>query len=284
MSPSPPPPPPTAAQINADVQRALDEDSGPGDLTAQLIAQPARAQASIIAREPGVLAGAPWAEACFKHIDPTCNVSRLRNDGDRLTKDAVILTVTGPARALLTAERPALNFLQTLSATATATARYVAAVQGTGARVLDTRKTLPGLRRAQKYAVLCGGGCNHRMGLFDAVLIKENHIAAAGSVGHAVRQAYANAHGAWVEIEVQSLDELTQALDAGAQRILLDNFQLDDLRAAVALNAGRARLEASGGINLNTLRAIAETGVHDISVGAITKDIKALDLSMRFTP
>ena len=277
------PPPPSAAQVNADVDRALDEDRGRGDLSARLIARDAWAQADIIAREPGILAGNAWAAACFKRIDPACTVSQRRRDGDRLTQDTVILTVEGPARALLTAERPALNFLQTLSATATATARYVDAIQGTGVRLLDTRKTLPGLRQAQKYAVRCGGGANHRIGLFDAVLIKENHIAAAGSVSRAVRAALAQDHGAWVEVEVESLEQLSEALDAGAQRILLDNFPPDALRAAVTVNAGRAQLEASGGVNLDTLRTIAETGIHAISVGAITKDIKALDLSMRFT-
>ena len=278
-----PPSPPSAAQINADVDRALDEDRGQGDLSARLIARHTRAQASIIAREPGVLAGSAWAEACFKRIDPACAVSQRRRDGERFTQDSVILTVEGPARALLTAERPALNFLQTLSATATATARYADAIQGTGVHLLDTRKTLPGLRRAQKYAVRCGGGTNHRIGLFDAILIKENHIAAAGSVRHAVRAALAQDHGAWVEVEVESLAQLGEALNAGAQRILLDNFHLDALHAAVRVNAGRAQLEASGGVNLDTIRAIAETGIHAISVGAITKDIKALDLSMRCT-
>ncbi len=272
---------PDPQQIREQVRAALAEDLGAGDLTAALVPEGARARAGIVAREPAVLCGVDWATAAFEQVDPAIEVDWLAADGDRVTADTRLCELRGPARGLLSAERVALNFLQTLSATATLAARYVAAVEGTGARILDTRKTIPGLRLAQKYAVRCGGASNHRIGLFDAILIKENHIAAAGSVGAALAAARRVAD-VEIEIEVEDLDQLEEALAAGARRVLLDNFDLDRLREAVRLNRGRARLEASGGVDLDTVRGIAETGVDDISVGALTKDIRAVDLSMRF--
>ena len=272
--------------IGPTVAAALAEDVGGGDLTAALIDQDTVAGATIIARESLVLAGHPWAAEVFRQLDESIQVDWYIEDGQRADPDDVICKLVGPARALLTGERTALNFLQTLSGTATVTADYVAAVAGTGARVLDTRKTLPGLRLAQKYAVRCGGGHNHRAGLFDAILIKENHIKSVGGITAALRQAQAAAADVLVEVEVESLDELREALAAGASRILLDNFSLDDLREAVAINAGYgfvgAELEASGNVGLDTIRAIAETGVDYISTGAITKNVRAIDLSMLF--
>jgi len=240
------------------------------------------ATATLIARERCVLAGRPWAEAVFKRISARTHIDWRANDGDQIEANAVIAVISGPARAILTAERTALNFLQTLSATATVTRRYVDAVAGTGVKILDTRKTLPGLRRAQKYAVRQGGGSNHRMGLFDAIMIKENHIMAAGSIARAVAAARRQHQQVSIEVEVENLDELQQALEAGVDRILLDNFNLDMLREAVKLNARRARLEASGNVSLETVRAIAETGIDDISIGALTKHVQAIDLSLRF--
>jgi nicotinate-nucleotide pyrophosphorylase (carboxylating) len=273
-----PPPETIAAQVRA----ALAEDVGPGDRTAALIPADAVACANILSREAAVLSGAPWVDEVFRQIDPTVRIDWLARDGERLSAGQTLCRLTGPARALLTGERTALNFLQTLSGTATLARRWADAVAGTGARILDTRKTIPGLRLAQKYAVTCGGCHNHRIGLYDAVLIKENHIAAAGSVAAALNAAAASAAGLEVEIEVENLDQLREALAAGARRVLLDNFPLARLREAVAIAGGRARLEASGGVTLDTVRAIAETGVDDISVGALTKDLRAVDLSMRF--
>ncbi|WP_035384535.1 carboxylating nicotinate-nucleotide diphosphorylase [Ferriphaselus sp. R-1] len=270
-------------QIQHDVGVALGEDVRGGDLTAQLIPEHARAEAVVITREAAVLCGTPWFEACFRRLDPSCDIRWLAQEGGLVTAGQALCEITGNARAMLTAERAALNFLQTLSATATLTHRYVAAVTGTRARILDTRKTLPGLRIAQKYAVRIGGGCNQRVGLFDGILIKENHILAAGGIRAALLQAQGLAPAAvTIQIEVESLDELREALEAGAQLVLLDNFDLAGMRAAVALTAGRAQLEASGGVNLDTVRAIAETGVDRISIGGLTKDVRAIDLSMRF--
>jgi nicotinate-nucleotide pyrophosphorylase (carboxylating) len=270
------------AEIAALVIQALAEDVGAGDLTAALIPIEAKARARVISRESGVVAGAAWFEAVFRRLDPAVEIHWQVADGERVAPNRTLCTLSGNARAILTGERTALNLLQTLSATATATRRYVDAVAGTATRILDTRKTLPGLRQAQKYAVRCGGGHNHRAGLYDAVLIKENHIAAAGSIPAAVRTARAAGAGDFVEVEVENLAQLQVALEAGADRILLDNFDLASLREAVRITHRRARLEASGGITLETARAVAETGVDDISVGALTKDIRALDLSLRF--
>ncbi|HJW81820.1 MAG TPA: carboxylating nicotinate-nucleotide diphosphorylase [Acidiferrobacterales bacterium] len=269
--------------ISDDVRRALAEDVGSGDLTAPLVPD-ATAHAELVTREDAVLCGTAWFDEVFRQLEPRVRVAWLKRDGERIAAGSVIARLDGPARALLTGERSALNFLQTLSGTATRAARYVDALRGTRARVLDTRKTIPGLRRAQKYAVTCGGGLNHRLGLYDAVLIKENHIAAAGSVTAALAQARAAVTADIpVEIEVENLDQLREALSAGATRILLDNFDLEGLRAAVRETAGRATLEASGGITLDNIRAIAETGVDCISVGQLTKSVSAIDFSMRLT-
>lgn len=280
-------PPPPLDSIHDDVTRALAEDLGGGDLTAELVPESATASATVIAREAAVLCGRPWVEAVFARLDPSITLEWAAKEGSKVEPDQLILRLAGPARALLSGERAALNFLQTLSGTATAAARYVAELEGTGARLLDTRKTIPGLRLAQKYAVRAGGGKNHRVGLYDGILIKENHIIAAGSIRAAVTQAKALAagrsEGIKVECEVESLEEAREALEAGADILLLDNFSLDALRRAVRMNEGRAKLEASGGVTLETIRAIGETGVDFISVGAITKDLRALDLSMRFT-
>ena len=272
--------------LGSTVAAALAEDIGNGDLTAALIDEDEIVGATVVARESLVLAGHPWAAEVFYQLDERIQADWYIEDGQRAEADDVICKLVGPARAILTGERTALNFLQTLSATATVTAGYVAAVAGTRARVLDTRKTLPGLRQAQKYAVRCGGGENHRAGLYDAILIKENHIRSAGGITEALRRAQSSAGDALVEVEVESLDELREALDAGAGRILLDNFSLADLREAVAVNAGygyvAAELEASGNVGLDTIRDIAETGVDYISTGAITKNVRAIDLSMLF--
>jgi len=269
--------------LRANVDAALEEDVGGGDLTAGLIPGWQRSSAVIITREAAVLCGIPWAEACFRALDPAVAIDWRAAEGEAVTPGQTLCRIEGDARALLTAERPALNFLQTLSATATLTRRYVEVIAGTRARILDTRKTLPGLRLAQKYAVRVGGGCNQRIGLFDGILIKENHILAAGGVRPALEAAFRIAPpGATVQVEVESLDELRVALEAGAKLVLLDNFDLGMMRAAVALTTGRAELEASGGVNLETVRAIAETGVDRISIGGLTKDVRAVDLSMRF--
>ena len=274
---------PDAAVVAAQVAAALAEDLGAGDLTAGLLPANLSARARLLVREDAVLCGSAWFEAAFRQLDAQAGIDWYAGDGDRLVPDQTVCRITGRARALLSAERTALNFLQTLSGTATAAARYVAAIEGTGAVVLDTRKTLPGLRLAQKYAVRCGGADNHRVGLYDAVLIKENHIRAAGSIAAALDAARAVADRAdFVEIEVEDLDGLEQALASGATRILLDNFSLAGLREAVRRNAGRARLEASGGVSLATVRDIAATGVDYVSVGQLTKDLRATDYSLQF--
>lgn len=267
----------------SDVARALQEDIGAGDLTAGLIDSTRRARARIVARESAVLCGAPWVEAALRAMDPGVQITWQVAEGQRCAPDQVVLQMEGQARALLSAERTALNFLQLLSAVATKTALYADAVRGTRAQIVDTRKTLPGLRLAQKYAVWAGGGTNHRIGLFDAVLIKENHIAAAGGVTQALRAAaQVAAQAAFVEIEVETLAQLEEALGAGARMVLLDNMAPSMLHQAVRINAGRAVLEISGGVTLAGLRELAETGVDRISIGTLTKDIKAVDFSMRF--
>ncbi|OJW86654.1 carboxylating nicotinate-nucleotide diphosphorylase [Thiobacillus sp. 65-1402] len=269
-------------QVLSDVARALAEDVGSGDLTAQLIPAAQTARARVITRESAVVAGRPWFDACFRALDPACILDWRVDEGVAVAAGDVLVDIGGNARALLTAERPALNFLQTLSAVATATWPYVEAVRGTHAAILDTRKTLPGLRIAEKYAVRAGGGQNQRVGLFDGILIKENHIAAAGGIAQVLDTAFRLAEDkVSVQIEVENLDELVQALAAGAPLILLDNFSLTDLRHAVQLTHGRALLEASGNITLETVRAVAETGVDRISIGGLTKHIRAVDLSMR---
>ncbi len=278
--------PPLPAGIDAAVAAALAEDVGSGDLTAQLVPAGVRARARTITREAGVVCGAAWVEAVFRQLDPAIRLSWHVADGEAVRPGQLLFEAEGPARGLLTGERTALNFLQMLSGTASATQRYVEAIDGTGCQILDTRKTLPGLRLAQKYAVRCGGGRNHRIGLFDGILVKENHIAAAGSIGAAVAAARRLSPGVPVEVEVESLAELDEAFAADADLALLDEFSLDDLAVAVGRNRARARplgLEASGGIDLGTIRAVAATGVDFISVGAITKHVRALDLSMRLT-
>lgn len=271
-----------AVLAHEDVRRALQEDVGPGDLTAALVPAQRRARARILAREPAVICGAPWAEAALRALDPTVQITWHVAEGQRCAPDQVVLEIEGNARALLSAERTALNFLQLLSAVATKTRIYVDVVAGTRAQIVDTRKTIPGLRLAQKYAVRVGGGTNHRIGLHDAVLIKENHIAAAGGVTAVLQAAQAvAAQAAFVEIEVETLEQLTEALGAGATMVLLDNMPLPMLREAVRINAGRAVLEISGGVTLEGLRELAETGVDRISIGTLTKDVKATDFSMR---
>ncbi|BCD86759.1 nicotinate-nucleotide diphosphorylase (carboxylating) [Pseudomonas solani] len=272
-----------SAEIEANVRRALTEDIGSGDITAQLIPEERLAHATIITREAAVIAGTAWVDAVFRQLDPRVAVHWQVADGDKVQPNQPLFHLEGPARALLSGERSALNFLQCLSGVATRVAHYVELVQGTQVKLLDTRKTLPGLRLAQKYAVTCGGGHNHRIGLYDAFLIKENHIAACGGIAEAIAAAHRIAPGKPVEIEVESLDELNQALAAGADIIMLDELSLDDMRTAVTLTAGRAKLEASGGINDTTLRTIAETGVDYISIGTLTKDVRAVDLSMRLS-
>jgi nicotinate-nucleotide pyrophosphorylase (carboxylating) len=275
--------PPDPAIVKLDVERALAEDIGSGDVTGALLAADARATARVITREAGVLAGTLWFDACFRALDPAMEIAWRADDGAQLAADDVLCTLQGNARALVGAERCALNFLQTLSGTATATATYVAAVRETHATILDTRKTLPGLRQAQKYAVRCGGGTNHRIGLFDAILIKENHIAAAGSLAHAVRSVRAKHPQLLLEVEVEDFVELYAALAAGVDRIMLDEFSIEDIHRAVTHVAGRVPLEVSGGVSLAALPALAATGVDYISIGALTKHVRALDLSMRVT-
>ena len=272
-----------ASEIERNVGTALAEDMGSGDLTALLTPADAIARAAIVCRTDAVLCGQAWLDACFRRLDPAVGIDWLAAEGAHIAASTQVCSLKGKARALLTGERTALNFLQMLSAVATATRRYVEAVKGTRAAIVDTRKTLPGLRLAQKYAVRTGGGVNHRLGLHDGILIKENHIAAAGSLPAAMQEARRIAPaGVWIQVEVESLTQLEQALSAGANMILLDNMSLDTLRDAVKITAGRAQLEASGGITLGNVRAIAETGVDRISIGGLTKDIKAVDLSMRF--
>jgi nicotinate-nucleotide pyrophosphorylase (carboxylating) len=276
----------TKASIGPGVAAALAEDVGAGDLTASLVDADAVVGATIIARESLVLCGEAWVEEVFRQLDEDIIIDWYIGDGGRAQADDVICKIVGSARALLTGERTALNFLQTLSSTATITAAFATAVEGTCARVLDTRKTIPGLRLAQKYAVTCGGGVNHRVGLFDAILIKENHIKSAGSITAALQRAQDAGGEVLVEVEVENHHELLEALDAGAPRILLDNFSIDELKEAVATNEGYgivgAELEASGNVTLDTIREIAETGVDYISTGALTKNIRAADLSMLF--
>ena len=272
-----------ASEIVRNVAAALAEDVGNGDLTAQLTPEAKTARAVVVCRHDAVICGQAWFEACFRKLDARATVSWLVAEGMQVAPGTRICEIRGQARALLTAERTALNFLQTLSAVATATRRYVEAVAGTRAKIVDTRKTLPGLRVAQKYAVRVGGGLNHRMGLYDAMLIKENHVAAAGGIAKALREAQRAAPpGVWIEIEVENLQQLKEALDTGAKMVLLDNMDLGEMREAVKLAAGRAELEASGGITLENVRAIAETGVDRISIGSLSKDIRAVDFSMRF--
>ncbi|MDR3214176.1 MAG: carboxylating nicotinate-nucleotide diphosphorylase [Azoarcus sp.] len=269
-------------EIGRNVTAALAEDVGSGDLTALLIAAETQSRAETITREAAIVCGTAWFDATFAALSPQVIVHWHVRDGDSVAPGQTLCDILAPARALLTAERTALNFLQLLSATATATRRYVEAVAGTCARIADTRKTLPGLRMAQKYAVTVGGGLNHRCGLYDGILIKENHIIAAGGIRQAIAAARALApQGVFIEIEVENIDEAQTALDAGATMILLDNMSLDEMREAVRLANGRAVLEASGGVSLETVRAIAATGVDRISIGGLTKDVKALDLSLR---
>jgi nicotinate-nucleotide pyrophosphorylase (carboxylating) len=277
-----------ASEIERNVTAALAEDVGAGDLTAELIPAERTGQAGVIAREAAVICGVDWFTAAFAALSPDIRIDWQVRDGDRVEPNDTLCTLTGPARALLTGERTALNFLQLLSGVATKTRRFVQAVAGTRAHIVDTRKTLPGLRLAQKYAVWCGGGGNHRLGLHDAILIKENHILAAGGIPEVLKDAISIAEAScgrcqFIQIEVENLAELDSALAAGAKMLLLDNFSLADLRAAVAKTDHRAMLEASGGVGIESVRAIAEAGVDRISIGGLTKDVQALDLSMRFT-
>ncbi len=272
-----------AATASEDAARALREDLGAGDLTASLVPAGQNAQARILARESALICGRPWVEATLSQVDASITPRWRVGEGSSCDANQVVLELEGPARSLLTAERTCLNFLQLLSAVATKTASYVKEVRGTRAHIVDTRKTLPGLRMAQKYAVRVGGGTNHRIGLFDAVLIKENHIAAAGGVGAALEAARGAAQAKFIEIEVERLGQLEEALAAGATMVLLDNMDIPSLREAVRINAGRAILEISGGVTLDGVRALAETGVDRISIGALTKDVKAIDFSMRFS-
>ena len=274
------PQPPPRELVEADVARALAEDLGSGDVTASLLAdEPQRGY--VIAKEAAVVSGRPWFDACFHALDPGARLDWRVADGDAVVAGTVVVEFEGRTRALLGAERCALNFLQTLSATATRTAEFVAAVAGTRARILDTRKTLPGLRLAQKYAVRCGGGENHRLGLYDAMMLKENHILAAGSIAAAAAAARAQHPGIPLIIEVENLDELRQALASGCDRILIDDFPLEDMREAVRIADGRIPLEVSGSVSLERVREIADTGVDCISVGALTKHVHAIDYSMR---
>lgn len=266
--------------VHAQVDYALAEDIGTGDLTAALVPK-VHTTGSIISREKAVICGIDWVNACFHLLDQQVQINWLVAEGEQVTENQVLCEIQGNARTLLSAERCALNFLQTLSAVATHTQQYVKLVQGLKAKILDTRKTLPGLRLAQKYAVTVGGGFNQRIALYDAILIKENHIAAAGSIAAALHQAFALNTNASIQIEVESLAELNEALAAGAKSILLDDFSLTDMRSAVQTTNGAASLEASGNVNLSTVRPIAETGVDRISIGALTKNIQAIDLSMR---
>lgn len=270
--------------VTRDVTRALEEDIGTGDLTAKLVPEDRTGHARLLTRESGVLCGVEWFRRTFEELDTDVEIFWHHKDGDDITAGTSLCEVEGKARALLTAERTALNFVQLLSAVATKARIFARAIEGTRARIVDTRKTIPGLRLAQKYAVRMGGAQNHRIGLFDGILIKENHILAAGGIASAVERALREAgEGVMVQVEVESLEQLREALDAGARMILLDNFDLAGMRKAVEANQERAELEASGGVSLKSLRAIAETGVHRISVGTLTKDVEALDLSMRFT-
>jgi nicotinate-nucleotide pyrophosphorylase (carboxylating) len=269
--------------IQETVRRVLAEDIGDGDITATLIPEMAQCDATVISRENAIICGVAWFDAVFQQMDTGIAVTWRVKDGQAVGANQILCSLHGPARPLLSGERAALNFLQTLSGTATAARRYADAVLGLPVKILDTRKTIPGLRAAQKYAVRCGGCHNHRHGLYDGILIKENHILSAGSITNAVGAARSHMRDLPVEVEVETLDEVREALQAGADILLLDNFNLEQMRAAVALNRGQAKLEASGGMSLDNLRAVAETGVDFISVGAITKNIQAIDLSMRFS-
>ena len=273
----------TQTDINPIVKLALDEDIGSGDITAALVPSRDTAHASVITREAGVLCGTQFVDAVFYAVDAGVSVEWKKTDGDRLAPNDVLFTLAGNARSILTGERAALNFLQMLSGTASYSASLVSLVEGTNAKLLDTRKTIPGFRNAQKYAVTCGGCFNHRIGLFDAFLIKENHIAACGGIRQAIEQARQSAPGKPIEIEVENLQELEHALTANADRVMLDNFTLDDMRRAVAMTRGEAELEASGNVTEATLRGIAETGVDFISIGALTKVVMPLDLSLRLS-
>jgi nicotinate-nucleotide pyrophosphorylase (carboxylating) len=268
--------------IAEDVRLALAEDVGSGDLTAALIPEGEQCVATVISREVAVISGCAWFEEVFRQLDPTITIEWQVKDGDSVVADQLLCTLRGPARTILTGERSALNFLQTLSGTATKTRQYVDAIAGTGCTILDTRKTLPGLRLAQKYAVTCGGGKNHRIGLYDAILIKENHIMAAGSITQAVTRARALFPNISIEVEVENLTELQEAITSQADTVMLDNMSPELMREAVELTAGRCKLEASGNVNMTTIRNIAETGVDFISIGALTKDLQSIDLSMRF--
>lgn len=272
--------------LDKTVALALEEDIGNGDVTADLIAAETLAQATVLVRETAVICGRPWFDEVFRQVDPAISIDWKVNEGDRVAADSILCTLSGAARQLLIAERAALNFLQTLSGTATTTAQYAEALQGTHTRILDTRKTIPGLRLAQKYAVACGGGKNHRIGLYDQVLIKENHIMATGSIAQAVAQARNLQPGFKVEVETENLDEFQQALDAGADIIMVDNYSLVDMAQAVSMNraqtGGETTIEASGNVTLPRLKDLAATGVDYISSGALTKDMKSIDLSMRF--
>ncbi|MFW1736297.1 MULTISPECIES: carboxylating nicotinate-nucleotide diphosphorylase [unclassified Acinetobacter] len=268
--------------IQINIQQALQEDIGDADITALLTPEDEQATATIISREDMVLAGQPWVDALIRAYDPSVQITWLKNDGDWVKANETIYKLAGSARSLLTVERPALNFVQTLSAVATKTAEYVKYLEGTATKLLDTRKTLPGLRIAQKYAVAVGGGQNHRLGLFDAFLIKENHIMAAGGIAQAIAKAHQIAPGKPVEVEVETWDELNQALEAKADIVMLDNFSQQQMIDAVKHVAGRCKLEASGNITLENLSQVAQTGVDYISMGVLTKDVKAIDLSMRF--
>ena len=272
---------PSADQISADIERAFAEDLGSGDATAELLPAESRAKAELTCRESAVIAGIAWFEACFRRMDPEVHMQWHTADGERVEPGAILCELSGRARALVSAERTALNFLQLLSGTATQTANYVAAMAGTHGRLLDTRKTIPGMRLAQKYAVCCGGGHNQRMGLYDAILVKENHIIAAGGIAAAVEAGRRLHPTLMLEVEVENLDELAQAIDAGADRIMLDNFSLPLMIEAVAYTAGRVPLEVSGNVDLETIAAFARTGVDFISVGALTKHVRAVDLSLR---
>ncbi len=280
-------PPTLDAEIDRNVAAALAEDVGSGDLTAQLVPAERVIRATVVSRENAVLCGTAWFTRCFARLDPSIQIDWKVSDGDRIVPDQLLCEIESPARALLTGERTALNFLQLLSGVATKARQYADIVAGTRAQIVDTRKTLPGLRLAQKFAVKCGGGGNHRLGLYDAILIKENHILAAGSIAAAMAAAKEVAAAStvtcqFIQVEVETLDELRQALDAGARMILLDNMSNEQMREAVSIAGGRAILEASGNVGLDTLRGIAETGVDRISIGGLTKDVRALDLSMRF--
>jgi nicotinate-nucleotide pyrophosphorylase (carboxylating) len=273
------------SHLRLNVATSLNEDISTGDLSAQLLPATQPSSAQVNTRQPGVLCGTRWFEECFMMLDPDCVIRWEAKDGDSISPGQTLCRINGLARALLSAERNALNFLQTLSGTATRTRQYVKAVAGINVKIMDTRKTLPGLRHAQKYAVRCGGGHNQRIGLFDGILIKENHIVAAGGIAPVLAQALRLAKpGMTIQIEIENLAQLEEAIGAGAKLILLDNFALDDLRAAVRLTGNRAELEASGGITIENLREIALTGVQRISIGSLTKDLQALDLSMRFNP